>query len=231
MDVIEALRVNVLQGRRNREDDGLEEGFYGQPGVKELVLTALEQGVSVQDILIHGLGNGMAEVGRKYDRKEYYIPDMLAAAEAVGVAIEVLEPYFQQAQYRGKGKFVLATVEKDQHDIGKNIVGILIKGAGFQVRDLGIDVSAEKIVDTVIREDARFLGLSALLDTTMRYMSETIELLKQKNVRHKVKVLVGGAPVTQQYAEKIGADAFCKDAFAAVDQLDEYIRAGWMNGC
>ncbi|MCW3490971.1 corrinoid protein [Dethiobacter alkaliphilus] len=231
MDVIEMLKLNVLQGRRNRYDDGLEDGYYGQPGVEELVYTALEQGISVQDILVRGLGSGMEEVGRKYDRKEYFIPDMLAAAEAVGMAVEVLEPHFQREQFRGKGKFVLATVEKDQHDIGKNIVGIMIKGAGFQVRDLGIDVPAERIVETVIQEEAPFLGLSALLDTTMKYMAETVELLEKKNVRHKVKVLVGGAPVTREFAEKIGADAYCKDAFAAVEQLDKFIQAGWANGC
>lgn len=222
--LIQAIRYNVLQGRRDKDDEGLEEDMVGQPGVVELVQQALEKGVPVKDILLHGLTEGMNEVGKKFESKEYFIPDMLSAAEAVGAVMDILEPYLLKQGERSKGKFVLATVEKDQHDIGKNIVGIMLKGAGFQVVDLGISVPAQGIVAAVEREKPQFLGLSALLDTTMRFMRDTIELLEEKGLRSQVKILIGGAPTSPEFAEKIGADAHCKDAFAAVATANKMVE-------
>jgi len=229
-DLISAIRYNVLQGRRNKDDEGLEDDMIGQPGVEELVKEALEKEVPVQEILLHGLTDGMKQVGEKFERKEYFIPDMLSAAEAVGSVMDILEPYLQSQGTSSKGKFILATVEKDQHDIGKNIVGIMLKGAGFQVVDLGINVPANEIVTAVEREKPDFLGLSALLDTTMRYMQDTINLLKEKGLRSGIKILIGGAPTSPEFARQIGANAHCKDAFAAVSTANAMVEANGGGG-
>jgi len=183
-----------------------------------LVRKSLAQGIAAGRILVEAISGGMEIVGRKFEQGEYYIPDMLASAEAVGVAMEILAPHLTAAaNLKPKGKFILATVEKDQHDIGKNIVGIMLKGAGFQLVDLGVNVPACRIADAIEREGADFVGLSALLDTTMRYMGHTIEELKRRQLRSRVKVLIGGAPTSPEFAREIGADAHCKDAFAAVE--------------
>ncbi len=217
-EIIDAIKLNVVQGRRNREDEGLEDELTGEPGVTELVTKAIEQGMDAREILISGLTAGMEEMGIKYERGEYYIPDMLAAAEAVGQAMDILEPHLKGGEQNPvKGKFVLATVEKDQHDIGKNLVGIMLKGAGFHLLDLGVNVPADRIVNAVEEEGAEFVGLSALLNTTMSYMEDTIKKLEARGLRKKVKVLIGGAPTSPGFAKRIGADAHCKDAFAAID--------------
>lgn len=231
-ELISAIRYNVLQGRRNKDDEGLEEDLIGWPGVEELVKEALEKNVPVQDILLRGLTDGMKQVGEKFEKKEYFIPDMLSAAEAVGAVMDILEPYLQSAGTSSRGKFILATVEKDQHDIGKNIVGIMLKGAGFQVIDLGINVPAREIVAAVEQEKPDFLGLSALLDTTMRYMRDTVKLLEEKALRSSLKVIIGGAPTSPEFAAQIGADAHCKDAFAAVSTANRMVEAngGGVNG-
>lgn len=215
-DLIEAIKYNVIQGRRNSEDEGLEDDLAGKPGVEELVREALDRGVPLQDILLEGLSAGMQVVGEKFERKEYFIPDMLSAAEAVGVVMDILEPHLVREGRNTKGKFVLATVENDQHDIGKNIVGIMLKGAGFSVLDLGTNVPSAEIVAAVEKEKPAFLGLSALLDTTMPYMEKTIRELEAAGLRDRVKVIIGGAPTSPEFAANIGADAHCRDAFAAV---------------
>ncbi len=217
-EIIEAVRWNVIQGRRNRHDEGLELELTGEPGTTELVALAIEQGIPARDILLSGLTAGMEEMGRKFEKGIYFIPDMLAAAEAVGEAMDVLEPHLSKSmQSPVKGRFILATVENDQHDIGKNLVGIMLKGAGFRLTDLGVNVPAEEIVRAVAAEKAQFVGLSALLSTTMSYMEDTIKLLKEQGLREKVIVLIGGAPTSPEFAESIKADAHCRDAFAAVD--------------
>jgi len=226
-ELIEAIRYNVIQGRRNKDDEGLEDELTGRPGVEELVREALDKGVPLQDILLRGLSEGMQVVGEKFERKEYFIPDMLAAAEAVGTVMDILEPHLVKEGRQPRGKFVLATVENDQHDIGKNIVGIMLKGAGFQVVDLGISVPSATIVEAVRREEANFVGLSALLDTTMRFMEKTVKGLEAAGLRDKVKVIIGGAPTSPEFAAKIGADAHCRDAFAAVATAEK-MAAGSM---
>ncbi|MFZ5633003.1 MAG: cobalamin B12-binding domain-containing protein [Bacillota bacterium] len=220
-ELVNAIKFNVIQGRRNKDDEGLEEDLTGRPGVRELVQEALNAGAPVRDILLNGLSDGMKVVGEKFERKEYFIPDMLASAEAVGVAIDVLEPYLVKEGQGLRGKFVLATVKNDQHDIGKNIVGILLKGAGFKVVDLGINVPSAAIVEAARREQADFVGLSALLDTTMCYMGEAIKELEAAGLRDKVRVIIGGAPTSPEFAAKIGADAHCRDAFAAVETAEK----------
>jgi 5-methyltetrahydrofolate--homocysteine methyltransferase len=150
---------------------------------------------------------------------------MLASAEAVGGAMEILKPYLEAADVATKGKFLIATVKGDIHDIGKNIVAILLKGAGYEVNDLGTDVPTEKIVEVIKKDKPDFLGLSALLTTTMVVMGEIIEALKENDIREKVKVLIGGAAVSDEYAQEIGADAYCVDGFHAIKILDAFQEA------
>ena len=215
-DILKIIRGNVVHGRVTQEDEGLDEGTVGQPGVSELIETALTQGINVQDIINEGLTAGMEIVGQKFEAKEYYIPDMLASAEAVGAAMEILDPYLAKSGIKPKGKIVVATVKGDLHDIGKNIVSILLRGAGYAVKDLGNDIEPQAIVDAVRDEKPQFLGLSALLISTMIHMTETIQALTESGLRDKVKVIVGGAPVSEEFAKSIGADGYGVDGFDAV---------------
>ncbi len=188
----------------------------------ELTQIALDQKIPADKIITEGLTAGMEIVGEKFSTKEYFIPDMLASAEAVGAAMDILKPHLEEANVETKGKFAIVTVKGDIHDIGKNIVAILLKGAGYQVYDLGIDVPTEKIVDFVREEKPDYLGLSALLTTTMTVMGEVIEALKANGLREKVKVLIGGAAVSEDYARQIGADAYCIDGFEAIKTLEAF---------
>ncbi len=215
-DIISLIRENVIQGRVTQDDEGLYEGMVGQPGVSELVDKALAQGVNVGDIINHGLTKGMDIVGQKFETKEYFIPDMLASAEAVGVAMEILEPLLAKSGINAKGKIIMATVKGDLHDIGKNIVSILLRGAGYTVKDLGNDVDPQVIVDAVREESPEFLGLSALLTSTMIHMGDIIQALTESGLRDKVKVIIGGAPVSEEFAGSIGADGYGADGFQAV---------------
>jgi len=221
-DVVALLRENVIQGRRTVDDEGVDEDMSGKPGVLELTQLALEEDISPAAIITEGLTAGMQVVGEKFSTKEYFIPDMLASAEAVGAAMEMLKPYLEASNVETKGKFAIATVKGDIHDIGKNIVAILLRGAGYEVDDLGTDVPTEKIVEVVKRDNPDFIGLSALLTTTMVVMGEVIEALKDNGLRDKVKVLIGGAAVSEEYAQEIGADAYCVDGFHAIRVLDSF---------
>jgi len=224
-EIIDKLKGNVIQGRKTQDDEGIDEGYSGTPGVQELTEAAIEAKIAPNVIVNEGLTAGMQVVGEKFEAKEYFIPDMLASAEAVEVAMNILKPLLADANMKPKGKFAIATVKGDIHDIGKNIVAIMLKGAGYEVEDLGIDVPTEKIVEYVKNENPDFVGLSALLTTTMLEMGVVINSLKDASVRDKVKVLIGGAAVSDEYAEEIGADAFCLDAFSAIKILDGYVQA------
>jgi len=213
------IAFNVVQGRVEAEDEGYDEGLEGQPAVTDLVQEALEEGLSPKAILLEGLTAAMDVVGEKFEKREYLIPDMLASAECVGAAMDILTPHLVKAGVESKGKFVIATVAGDLHDIGKNIVSIMLKGGGYEVIDLGADVAIERIVGAVEKHQAPFLGLSALLTTTMRVMGDVVDKLKERGLRDRVKVLVGGAPTSVEFANQIGADAHCRDAFDAMDAL------------
>jgi len=215
-EIIDLVRENVIQGRVTRDDEGIEEGMVGQPGVTELITEALDSGVNIADIITEGLTASMETVGEKFENEEYYIPDMLASAEAVGVAMELLEPHLARNGIKPKGKMLIATVKGDLHDIGKNIVSILLRGAGYIVKDIGHDAEPQDIVNAVREEKPDYLGLSALLTSTMVNMEEIIKALKENGLRDKVRVIIGGAPVTQEYAESIGADGYGADGFHAV---------------
>jgi len=219
-DILTQIKKNVILGRVDKDDEGFDGDLEGEPGVTELVEAATEQGIPVTRILAEALSPAMEVVGAQYESGEYLIPDMLASAECVSAAMDLLAPHLLKANVEQKGRVVMATVEGDLHDIGKNIVITLLKGAGYNVRDLGTSVTAEQIVKEVASGDAQFVGLSALLTSTMTKMKSVVEALHAAGLRDKVKVLVGGAPVSAHFAEQIGADAYCRDAFDAIDRLD-----------
>jgi len=221
-DILALLKENIIQGRTTSDDEGLMGDMAGQPAVAELTQEALKNNIDLQKIIKHGLTEGMQVVGDKFSTKEFFIPDMLASAEAVTKAMDILRPHLERAGVEPKGKFVIATVKGDLHDIGKNIVAILLRGSGYEVTDLGTDVPSEKIVDVVRESQPDFVGLSALLTTTMDGMGDVIESLKKSGLRDKVKVLVGGAALSEEFAKEIGADAYCLDGFQALDVIAEF---------
>jgi len=181
----------------------------------EITKAALEKGMAAKNVLEEGLIAGMDVVGARFKKSEIYIPEVLIAARAMKMAMEVLEPELVKAGVEPVGKFLIGTVQGDLHDIGKNLVAMMLKGAGFEVIDLGVDVGPEKFVEQVRAAGAQLVGMSALLTTTMPGMEKTIKALKDAGV--SVKVMIGGAPVTQDYADKVGADGYAADAASAVD--------------
>jgi len=181
----------------------------------ELTKAALEEGTAAKDVLDNGLIAGMDTVGALFKKNEIYIPEVLIAARAMKMAMQVLEPELVKAGVEPVGKLLIGTVQGDLHDIGKNLVAMMLKGAGFEVIDLGVDVGPEKFVEQVKAANAQLIGMSALLTTTMPGMEKTIKALKDSGM--PVKVMIGGAPVTQDYADKIGADGYAPDAASAVD--------------
>ena len=187
------------------------------PKAKELTAKALEAGVSPGKILQEGLIPGMTEVGRRFECREFYVPELLIAARAMHAALDILRPLLAASgEVEPIGKVVIGTVRGDLHDIGKNLVTMMLEGSGFEVKDLGIDVSPEKFVNAVKEGGYDVLAMSALLTTTMPSMKATIDALKEAGLRDKVKVIIGGAPVTQEYANQIGADGYGEDANQAV---------------
>ena len=219
-DIVALIKESVIQGRITRDDEGFDEGLVGQAGVSELTKEALAQGISSQDIIKLGLSKGMDIVGQKFEAKEYYLPDMLASAKAVGAVMEILEPYLSKSSIKAKGNIIMATVKGDFHDIGKNIVSILLRGAGYMVKDLGNDIDPQAIVAAVREQKPQFLGLSALLTSTMLRMKDTIQALTEGGVRDKVKVIIGGVATSEEFARSIGADGYGADGFQAVKVID-----------
>lgn len=192
--------------------------------VKELTMKALEAGESPQDILNKGLVAGMNVVGTKFKNNEFYVPEVLIAARAMHAGMDILKPLLTESGVEPIAKVAIGTVQGDLHDIGKNLVAMMLEGAGFEVIDLGVDVKPEQFVDAVKNQGARLVCLSALLTTTMPYMKDTIQALKEAGVRDQVKVMIGGAPVTQSYADEIGADGYAPDAATAVDVAKELLN-------
>lgn len=215
-DIVDLIRQNVIQGRVTSDDEGMEEGMTGQPGVTELVEQALASGVPIRDIVSRGLSGGMDIVGQKFEAGEYFIPDMLASAEAVGAGMDILQPGLAGSGIKTKGTILVATVKDDLHDIGKNIVSILLRGAGYVVKDLGNNIDTQVIVDAVREDKPEFLGLSALLTSTMARMEDVIRTLEENGLREQVKIIIGGAPVSEEFARSIGADGYGADGFQAV---------------
>jgi corrinoid protein of di/trimethylamine methyltransferase len=203
MSILNDISSFLQQGRANN--------------VKELVQKALDEGVSASEILDDGLLAGMSIIGVKFKNNEVYVPEVLIAARAMNAGMEILKPVLVSSNTQSKGKAVLGTVKGDLHDIGKNLVKIMLEGKGIEVVDLGVDVSPEKFVETAINENAQIIACSALLTTTMNAMRDIVEAAKQKGVRDKVKIMVGGAPVTDTFCQSIGADYYTPDAASASD--------------
>jgi corrinoid protein of di/trimethylamine methyltransferase len=186
--------------------------------VKELVQKAIDEGIDVKVILEEGLLSGMNIIGEKFKNNEVYVPDVLIAARAMNAGTELLKPLLASGGVKAKGKVVIGTVKGDLHDIGKNLVRMMMEGKGLDVIDLGIDVPADKFVKTAIENDAQIIACSALLTTTMGEMKNVVEEAKAAGIRDKVTIMVGGAPVNENFCKSIGADIYTADAASAADE-------------
>lgn len=188
---------------------------YDQSRVLEIVQNALDQGVEAKEILNQGLIAGMGIVGEKMENEEMFIPEVLMAAKTMSSAVEILKPLLADEDMTAIGKVIIGTVKGDLHDIGKNLVAMMLESAGFEVYNLGVDISPDKFVEEINGKNAEVLCLSALLTTTMPMMKQTIDALIESGLRDRVKIMVGGAPVTKNYANEIGADGYAPDAGSA----------------
>jgi 5-methyltetrahydrofolate--homocysteine methyltransferase len=193
------------------------------PKVKEMVQAAVDEGVEPTDILNSALIVGMGEIGVLFKNNEVYVPEVLIAARAMKAGLGILKPLLIEKDVKPVGKVVVGTVKGDLHDIGKNLVAMMLEGAGFQVIDLGIDVSPEKFLEAVRDNHADCIAMSALLTTTMPGMKDTIEAFKAAGLRDQVRIMIGGAPVTQNFADEVGADGYAPDAASAADLAKELI--------
>lgn len=193
----------------------------GEDGADELTKLALENGVKPDQILDQALIPAMEIVGDRFSRKEIYVPQMLMSAKAMNSAMKHLKPFFQSGETKRKGKFIIGTVAGDLHDIGKNLVSMMIEGGGWEVIDLGVDVSTEKFMKAIEDNPRSVVGLSALLTTTMENMKKTVAVIKEAHA--DTKILIGGAPVTREYCEKIGADFYSPDPQGAVNYLKQLV--------
>ena len=192
------------------------------PQVKELTQAAVDEGMPVKNILNEGLIAGMSVVGTKFKNNEFYVPEVLIAARAMHAGMDILEPLFAESGIEPIGKIAMGTVKGDLHDIGKNLVTMMLGGAGFEVDDLGIDVPPEKFVEAV-KNGSKVIAMSALLTTTMPGMAEVIKAIEEAGVTGQAKTMIGGAPVTQSYADEIKADGYAPDASSAVDKAKELL--------
>jgi 5-methyltetrahydrofolate--homocysteine methyltransferase len=209
MDLLENISLSLQQGEFDK--------------TSELVMQAVEQNIPPKQILDDGLIAGMKVIGDKFKCHDIFLPDVLLAAKAMYAGLDILRPLFLDGEMPSRGKIVLGTVQGDLHDIGKNLVSIMLKGAGFEVIDLGNDVSPQKFVDTALEKNATVIGLSALLTTTMPVMKSVVDLIREKGLNGKIKVAIGGAPVTQKYANEIGADGYGFDGINAVECIDRLL--------
>ncbi len=217
-DILNRIALCVQTGKIDKVSP-YPPDMKGQDGADELTKQALDDGKRPDEILENALIPAMAFVGDRFSRKEIYVPQMLMAAKAMNSAMKHLKPFFQSGETKRKGKFIIGTVSGDLHDIGKNLVAMMIEGGGWEVIDLGVDVGAEKFLKALEENPGAVVGLSALLTTTMENMKKTVLLLKEKH--SGLRILVGGAPVTQEYCNKIGADFYSPDPQGAVNYLKQ----------
>lgn len=211
MSILEEISEFLQKGKRKN--------------VKALIEQALEEGMDPKMILKEGLMSGMSIIGGKFKREEVFVPDVMMAARAMNVGLSILEPKLVEAGNEPIGRVVIGTVQGDLHDIGKNLTAMLLKGAGFEIYDMGVDVSAEAFLEKAEEVNADIIGLSALLSTTMSQMKEVIDLLKEKNLRDKYIVMIGGAPITNEFAEEIGADYYTPDAASAAEAAKKAVES------
>ncbi len=194
--------------------------------VARLTQEAIDEGVGLESILNEGLIVGMNEVGRRFKANEFYVPEVLIAARAMHAGMDILKPLLSESGFEPRGRVAIGTVRGDLHDIGKNLVVMMLEGGGYEVIDLEVDVSPEDFVAAVNEHTPNVVAMSALLTTTMPSMQDTIDALSEAGVRGNVKVMIGGAPVTQAYADEVGADGYAPDAASAVDLAAQLMGAG-----
>lgn len=206
---LNALAENIINGKKD--------------AVEELVKAAIDDKVAPGEILNEGLLKGMGVVGERFKNNVFYVPEVLIAARAMKAGMEILRPLLADAGVEPLGKVALGTVKGDLHDIGKNLVAMMLEGAGFEIIDLGIDVAPEQFIEAVNEKGAQIVAMSALLTTTMPSMKTTIDAMKEAGLEGKVKTLIGGAPVTQRYADEIGADGYARDAASGADAAKELL--------
>jgi 5-methyltetrahydrofolate--homocysteine methyltransferase len=192
---------------------------------RDLTNQAIDSGMEPARVITEGLIAGMAVVGEKFKNNESYVPELLVAARAMHASLDILRPLLVETGVEPVGRAVIGTVRGDLHDIGKNLVAMMLEGAGFEVRDLGVDVKPDQFVQVAREAKADIICMSALLTTTMPGMKDVIAALEQERMRTKVRVLIGGAPITQRYADEIGADGYAPDAASAVDKAKELLKA------
>ncbi len=210
MDILNEISENLQKGKSKI--------------VKELVGQAIEQGIPAAEILEKGLMAGMNVVGEKFKNNQVYVPEVLVAARAMNMGAALLKPLLADGESTSAGKVCIGTVKGDLHDIGKNLVKMMMEGKGLEVIDLGTDVAPETYVETAVKENCRIICCSALLTTTMPVMGEVVKLAEEAGIRDKVKIMIGGAPVTEAFCEQIGADKYTPDAASAADAAVEFCR-------
>lgn len=193
--------------------------------VKELVQQALDDGVDAEKILNEGLLHGMGIIGEKFKNNEVYVPEVLVAARAMNMGAQILKPVLAEAGVQATGKVCIGTVQGDLHDIGKNLVKMMMEGKGLEVVDLGTDVAAETFIKTAIEQNCQVICCSALLTTTMNVMEEVVKAAEAAGIRDKVKIMIGGAPINQEFCDKIGADCYTVDAASAADAAVTFCKA------
>lgn len=191
--------------------------------VKELVQQALDAGISAKEILENGLLQGMGEIGVRFKNDEVFVPEVLVAARAMNMGVAVLKPYLQESGVKSKGRVCLGTVKGDLHDIGKNLVKLMMEGKGLEVIDLGTDVAPERFIEAVKEQQCDIIACSALLTTTMGAMADVVKAAEAAGIREKVRIMIGGAPVTEAFCAQIGADAYTPDAASAADRAVELL--------
>ena len=198
--------------------------------VKELVQQALDEGFPPERILNEGLLAGMSVVGEKFKNNEVFVPEVLVAARAMNVGAQILKPALAEAGVQATGRVCIGTVQGDLHDIGKNLVKMMLEGKGLEVIDLGTDVAPETFVRTAIEQNCQVICCSALLTTTMNVMAQVVEEAEKAGIRDQVKIMIGGAPVNQEFCDQIGADCYTVDAASAADLAVEFCRSSHTNG-
>jgi 5-methyltetrahydrofolate--homocysteine methyltransferase len=211
-EILEQISTAVIEG--NLDD------------IMDLTEDALDEGLSAQEILDNGLMAGMDYVGVEFKAGNMFVPEVLRSAKTMQSSMDILKPLLAEAGAKMVGKVLLGTVKGDLHDIGKNLVGMMCEGAGFEIKDLGKDVAPEAFVDAVKEYEPDVVGMSALLTTTMRAMEQTVKALEEAGLRDKVKIMIGGAPVTQAFSDQIGADGYASNAASAADLAKSFVRTG-----
>ena len=209
MNILNQMAENLMKGKANE--------------VRNLTKQAIDEGINVEDILNKGMISAMNTVGERFKRNEIYVPEMLIAARAMRAGMEILQPKLTETGVEPIGTVIIGTVKGDLHDIGKNLVRMMLEGAGFKVIDVGIDVPEQKFIDAARLNNASVIGISALLTTTMVNMKSVIKMIKASDIASKVKTMVGGAPVTQSFCNEIGADGYAPDAASAADLAKKLI--------